>query len=108
VNFVEALEPVFGRFDPRLARHALEQRADDDVRFELAVMRQQFQLFLVELADDARRVGAAVQHLLGEHFEEGALFLDDEDLFQTLGEIADHGRLHRETQAAHRRYAGSA
>ena len=104
VDLVEALEPVFGGLDAGLAAQALEQRADDDVGFELAVVGQELFFFLVELADDARRVGAAVEHLLGEHLEEGALFFDHEDLFEAFGELAHDGRFHRE-QHAHLEHA---
>ena len=104
VDLVEALEPVLGGLDAGLAAEALEQRADDDVGLELAVVGQEFLLFLVELADDARRVGAAVQHLLGEHLEEGALLFDHEDLFEAFGELAHDGRFHRE-QHAHLEHA---
>ena len=42
------------------------------------------------------RSGAAVEHVLGEHLEEGPLLLDDEDLLEAAGELADDARLHRE------------
>ena len=62
-------------------------------------MRQQFRLLLVEFSDDARRVGHAVEHVLREQFEEGALLLDDKDLLQAAGKIAHDLRLHREQHA---------
>ena len=99
VDLVQTREPLLGRFDAGFARQAASQRAADHVGFELAVVRQQLALLLVELADDARRVGLAIQHALGEHLEERPLLLDDEDLFQALGEVAHRRRLHREQHA---------
>lgn len=50
------LQPVLGGLDAGLAAEALEQRADDACWTELAVVGQELLLFLVQLADDARRV----------------------------------------------------
>jgi len=56
---------------------------------------QQVAAFLVALADDAWRVGRAVEDFLGEQLDEGALFLDDEDLLEPAREVADVVRLQR-------------
>ena len=98
-NRVEFRQPGVGRLHAPLARQALRQGAGDDVGFELTVMRQEFLLLLVELADDARRIGHAVEHVLGEHFQERPLLLDDEDFLQAAREIADDRGLHRKQHA---------
>ncbi len=71
----------------------------DQVRVELAQHLDERPVLLVALADDARAVRHAVQDVLGEHLEEGPLLLDDQDLLEALGELANDARLHRKEHA---------
>lgn len=48
---------------------------------------QKLRAVFVALADDARRIGATVEHLLEKHFEEGALVLDHENLVEPFCEF---------------------
>ncbi len=94
MDFIDALDPGLCGLDTRLARQALDHRATNHVGLELAVVGEEFFLFLVELAHNARRVGHAIETVFGEHFQEGTLFLDHQDFFQALGEVAHHAGLH--------------
>jgi len=99
MNFVQSFEPGFGGLDAGLARQALEQRAHDDIGLKLAIVGQQFLVFFVEFADDARCVSPAVQHVLGKHLQKWPFFLDDKNFFQPLRKVLHHGGLHREQHA---------
>ena len=72
--------------------------ADDDgdlVGVERAPGRQQHAVLLVLLADDHRRVGAAVELLLELRLDQRALLLHDEDRLQPVGEAVHALRLKR-------------
>ena len=86
--------------DPRRgveARDALRDDARDLRRRQLAVRRQDPVAVLVEFADDARAhvLAPIVELLLELVLDDRALFLDDEDLFEPLGKMADALALER-------------
>jgi hypothetical protein len=75
-----------------LALQARGEQQGDLVRVELAVGRHQRPTVLVLLADDPRTLGLVVEYVADEDLHERALLLDDEELLQTLRELAhDHG-----------------
>jgi hypothetical protein len=69
--------------------------AGDEVGVQLALGGQQPAALLVLLADDPRGVRGAVERVLHVELEEGELVLDDEDLLDALGQLADPVRLER-------------
>jgi hypothetical protein len=74
-------------------------RAGDEVGVQLALRGQQPAALLVLLADDPRGVRGAVERVLHVELEEGELVLDDEDLLDALGQLADGGGLERPDHA---------
>src|SRR5712672_571008 len=75
--------------------HPAPQRAEDHVGVQLAVARDELRAVSVALAGDGRLGRAAVEHVADGGLEEGALLLDDQDLLQPVGELADGVLLER-------------
>ena len=75
--------------------HPAPQRAGDHVGVQLAVGRDELGPVGVALAGDGRLYRAAVEHVADGSLEEGAFLLDDQDLLEPLGELADRGLLER-------------
>ncbi len=83
------------------AAHALGEHARDERRRELAVRRQQPLAALVLLADDQRpplRV-PVVELLFDLALDDAALFLDDDDFLEALGEAPNRLGLERPGEA---------
>ncbi len=99
LELVEVLDARLHRVDLDPASEAPGDRPRDGIGVELADRRQQRPVLLVELAHHLRPVGHAVEDVLAEHLEEGALLLDHEDLLQAAPELAHDARLHREQHA---------
>ena len=94
------LDPAHARVDRLAAEEAAEALGDDhrdNCRRQLAGARQDPVAVLVVLADDrrARCVRPVVHRLLHLRFDEGALLLDDDDVLEAVGELADADRLER-------------
>src|SRR5438552_8454704 len=78
---------------------ALEPRGEDlsdPVGVEFGVRRYEGPALLVLLADHPRALGLVVEDVADEELAEGALLLDDHELLEAPGELADGARLHRE------------
>ena len=99
LELVQVLDARLRRLDADLAGEPPGDHARGQVGVQLAHRGHEQALLLVLLADDARPLRRPVQDVLGEHLEERALLLDDEDLLQALGELAHDPRLHREQHA---------
>ena len=94
---VEELDAAADALVVEELQQAAADRHGDAGRRQLVIGRQQLARFLVELADDARaHVRVPVVKLFLELvLDERPLFLDHDDLFQTLGEAADAFALQR-------------
>src|SRR5215212_915409 len=88
-----------GALSDELCGHPRGDRAGHHVGVQVELGRQQPLAAVVALADDAGRVCGAVEHLLELRLEERALLLDDEDLVEPVGELADDLRLQRPDHA---------
>ena len=98
--------PLAQRLQERHARRdrlelnaALEARGDDlgdPVGVELAVGGHERPALLVGLADDPRALGLVVEDVADEELAERPLLLDDQELLEAPGELANGARLHRE------------
>ena len=76
----------------------LESQSDswcDQIRIEGARAGNQRRTVGRELANDDRTLGSRVEHVLDQPFEQRRLLLDDHDLCQPIGELADQRRVDR-------------
>ena len=95
LRMLELLQP---RRNLRVLGVAEDAAADDDgdlVGVERAPGGEEHVALLVLLADDHRRIGAAVELLLHLRLDQRALLLDDEDRLQAFGEAVHAVRLER-------------
>ena len=99
LELVDVADARLDGIDPELARDPLGDGARDHVGVELAHDLDEEPVLLVALADDARPVRHGVEDVLGEHLDEGPLLLDDENLLEAPGELADDPGLHGEEHA---------